>query len=133
MNERVDIMSDNSRMCKHFEVWYQGVPKMGTDYYSCIPPENHLRSMDKAGYIFKYDGKKITLKQAIELTSYLDNVDSTISNNIKVAKIRCVDTGEVFNKQSEAAKHFGIDPAAVSDSLKTGRRRAGYMFERIEE
>lgn len=44
-------------------------------------------------------------------------------------KVRCVDTGEIFNKQSEAAKKYGIDPAAVSDSLKTGRKRAGYTFE----
>lgn len=44
-------------------------------------------------------------------------------------KVRCIDTGEIFNKQSEAAKKYGIDPAAVSDSLKTGRKRAGYTFE----
>lgn len=44
-------------------------------------------------------------------------------------KVRCIDTGEIFNKQSEAAKKYGIDPAAVSDSLKTGRKRAGYAFE----
>ena len=44
-------------------------------------------------------------------------------------KVRCIDTGEIFSKQSEAAKKYGIDPAAVSDSLKTGRKRAGYTFE----
>lgn len=46
-------------------------------------------------------------------------------------KIRCIETGELFDKQSQAAKALGIDPAAVSDSLKTGRKRAGYTFERV--
>lgn len=44
-------------------------------------------------------------------------------------KLRCLETGDIFNKQAEAAKKYGIDPAAVSDSLKTGRKRAGYTFE----
>ena len=50
----------------------------------------------------------------------------------KLTRILCVDTGKIYNKQSEAAKDLGIDPAAVSDSLKSGKRRAGYIFERVE-
>lgn len=46
-------------------------------------------------------------------------------------KVRCVDTGEVFDTQSAAAKHFKIDPAQVSDSIKTGRPRSGYTFEKV--
>lgn len=53
---------------------------------------------------------------------------SSTTTKLKL-KVRCIDTGEIFNKQSEAAKKYGIDPAAVSDSLKTGRKRAGYTFE----
>ena len=55
-----------------------------------------------------------------------------INTSKKVGKIRCVDNGKVYNKQSEAARDLGIDPAAVSDSLKTGRKRAGYLFERVD-
>lgn len=50
----------------------------------------------------------------------------------KLTRILCVDTGKIYNKQSEAAKDLGIDPAAISDSLKSGKRRAGYIFERVE-
>ena len=50
----------------------------------------------------------------------------------KLTRILCVDTGKIYSKQSEAAKDLGIDPAAVSDSLKSGKRRAGYIFERVE-
>lgn len=116
--------------CKHFVVMDRdGTPMMSTDYYSCIPPENHLQTMSAAGYSFKYDNKKISLKTAIELTNYLDNLESSLP---KVFKIRCIETGELFDKQSEAAKHLSIDPAAVSDSLKTGKKRSGYTFDRIE-
>lgn len=48
-------------------------------------------------------------------------------------KVRCIDTGEVFDSQSAAAKHFKIDPAQVSDSIKTGRPRSGYRFEKVVE
>lgn len=65
--------------------------------------------------------------------------ESTTSKaNIKVAgklsrQVRCIDTGEVFDNQSAAAKHFKIDPAQVSDSIKTGRPRSGYRFEKVVE
>lgn len=55
-------------------------------------------------------------------------ITSSTTHKFKM-KVRCIDTGEIFSKQSEAAKKYGIDPAAVSDSLKTGRKRAGYTFE----
>lgn len=96
-----------------------GIPKMSTDYESCIP-YRHLKSMESAGHRFKVDGKFVSaskLLQKREVKTY----------------IRCIETGEVFSKQSEAAKRLNIDPAQVSDSLKTGKKRSGYTFERITE
>ena len=47
--------------------------------------------------------------------------------------IEDIDTGEIFKTQSEAARRFNIDPAQVSDSIKTGRPRSGYTFERCQQ
>lgn len=96
-----------------------GVPKMSTEYESCIP-YRHLKSLEGAGYKFSVDGKVVSaskLLQKREVKTY----------------IRCIETGELFSKQSEAAKHLNIDPAQVSDSIKTGKKRSGYTFERITE
>lgn len=46
--------------------------------------------------------------------------------------IRCRETGQTWEKQSWAAKELGIDAAQVSDSIKTGKTRSGYTFEKIE-
>lgn len=46
--------------------------------------------------------------------------------------IRCKETGQTWDKQSWAAKELGIDAAQVSDSIKTGKTRSGYTFEKIE-
>ena len=39
---------------------------MSTTSLSCIPNENELNSMSKAGYKFKIDGKAITIKKLNE-------------------------------------------------------------------
>lgn len=46
--------------------------------------------------------------------------------------IRCKESGQTWEKQSWAAKELGIDAAQVSDSIKTGKTRSGYTFEKIE-
>ena len=98
-----------------------GHPKMGTEYRECIYDIEQLESMAYAGFRFKLNDKLISLNNLKkELTSTNESI------------ILCVETGDRFKKQSEAAKALGIDPAAVSDSLKTGRKRAGYTFTRVE-
>lgn len=47
-------------------------------------------------------------------------------------QVRCIDTGKVYPNQSAAARDLHIDPAQVSDSIKTGRPRSGYRFERVK-
>lgn len=106
---------------------------MSTEYVSCIPFE-YLDAMSKGGYYFKLDGKRISLKDAKNMNS---DISSSISNsldattNVKPRGIRCIDTGEIFKTQSEAARHYNIDPAQVSDSIKTGRPRSGHTFEKV--
>lgn len=75
----------------------------------------------------KHDTKSNTLQTS-------NQSDSTPNKPVTTSKrVRCVDTGEVFDTQSAAAKHFKIDPAQVSDSIKTGRPRSGYTFEKVIE
>lgn len=107
-----------------------GNPKMGTEYRECIYDIEQLESMASAGYKFKLNDKLISLSNLKkELGSASDSIEQ-ISTSRSI--ILCLETGDKFNKQSEAAKALGIDPAAVSDSLKTGRKRAGYKFTRVE-
>lgn len=110
-------------------------------YIDCIPFDD-IEQMAKAGYKFKLDGKVIsksaviamqpTIKHSVDTNPADTNTSNTASTNNKSRAVRCVDTGEVFNNQSAAAKHFNIDPAQVSDSIKTGRPRSGYTFEKVE-
>lgn len=135
-----------------------GVCVMSTEYESCVYDLEDLKSMAKAGYSFRVDGKQYSVpvqaKKAVETScnggtngcnkgdkikskSTIDSSTSNTNNEVKhqsdvgKVKIRCVETGELFDKQSHAAKHYGIDPASVSDSIKTGRPRAGYTFEKV--
>lgn len=127
-----------------------GVPVMGTEYESCIPFE-HIDSMAAAGYKFKVNGKltaKSNVRDAVRAAldagvghraeSSTDEIASnnpattvTTSTGSKSRSVRCIETGKVYHNQSAAAKDLGIDPAQVSDSIKTGRPRSGYTFERV--
>lgn len=109
---------------------------MSTEYESCIPYE-HVDSMSQSGYYFRLDGKKISAKSVKLLQK--DESEAKLSidtnkpseTNSRSKSIRCVDTGEIFKNQAEAARHFNIDPAQVSDSIKTGRPRSGHTFEKV--
>lgn len=109
-----------------------GNTKMGTDYRECIYDVDQLESMSSAGCKFKWNDKMISL---VNLKKELSNSNEIISSSkplIGKTVIVCLETNQQFEKQAEAAKALGIDPAAVSDSLKTGKKRAGYTFTRVE-
>ncbi len=107
-----------------------GNPKMGTEYRECIYDIEQLESMASAGCKFKLNDKLISLSNLKkELGSACYSIEQICTSR---SIILCLETGDKFNKQSEAAKALGIDPAAVSDSLKTGRKREGYTFTRVE-
>ena len=107
-----------------------GHPKMGTDYRECVYDIEQLESMAAAGCKFKWDDKVVSLSALKKELGSNSEPDKQIVQNESF--ILCLETGDKFKKQSEAAKALGIDPAAVSDSLKTGRKRAGYTFSRVE-
>ena len=92
-----------------------GQCKMSTTYEEYIP-YSYLDQMNKVGYKFRLDGKFVSL--------------AVIKNN-KKTRIQCVETGETFDTQAQAAKYFHIDPAQISDSIKTGKVRSGYTFVKI--
>jgi hypothetical protein len=48
-------------------------------------------------------------------------------------KIRCVETGEVFNNLAEAAAAVSRQVSAVSMAIKRGGTCGGYHFEKITE
>lgn len=74
---------------------------------------------------------QVELIEADKLT--IDTKPSTtVFGTSKNKLVQCIETGETWDKQSKAAKALGIDPAAVSDSLKTGRKRSGYTFQWVE-
>lgn len=53
---------------ERFEVLNEkGVAVMGTNSPSCIPDDNQLSSMSKAGYKFKIDGKSASVKKVKEV------------------------------------------------------------------
>lgn len=104
---------------------------MSTTSVFCIPFK-YLDSMNRSGYYFKLDGKRISLKDVKAMNMTSDAIIETKSTQTS-KYVRCIDTGEIFKTQSEAARRFNIDPAQVSDSIKTGRPRSGYTFERCQQ
>lgn len=115
---------------------------MGTNCKSCIYTEDEISNMYADGYQFLVNDKLVKISKsdkhpgktvwaAINAVSDQLNTFSTSGSSNLVDKIHCITTDKYFNKQSEAAKFYGIDPAQVSDSIKTGRPRSGYVFEKV--
>jgi hypothetical protein len=108
---------------------------MITESPECIPYEN-LDKMYQAGYRFKLNGRAVG-KNDIKnkVNAVLHTGTNVSSNSHKVSKcfILCVDNGVEYPTQSAAARDLGIDPAQVSDSIKTGRPRSGYTFKKVFE
>lgn len=108
---------------------------MITESPECIPYED-LDKMYQAGYRFKLNGRAVG-KNDIKnkVNAVLHTGTNVSSNSHKVSKcfILCVDNGVEYPTQSAAARDLGIDPAQVSDSIKTGRLRSGYTFKKVFE
>lgn len=107
-----------------------------------VPDLEYLESMHEIGLKFYIDNKLASVasvdairnKEVDTQNKMTSKSDKPISLfDIKSTRmVHCIETDQYFNKQSEAAKILGIDPAAVSDSLKTHRKRSGFTFEWIE-
>lgn len=122
-----------------FEVWGpDGKRKAYTEDASCIYDERTLKSLQSAGHTFKIDGNKAPIASvaSIRVVSPRETGENGFAALRKAVtqrtRVKCVDTGKIYSTQSDAAKDLGIDSAQVSDSIKTGKRRSGYLFERVE-
>lgn len=100
---------------------------------------DQLKVISDDRYMIKCDGKETSyskLKENMNVKEATEPNDECNKNYSLAVPgrfvIRCLETGETFNKQSEAAKHFKIDPAQVSDSIKTGKKRSGYTFCKVQ-
>lgn len=102
---------------------------------------NTINVMSGSGYKFKIDGSTVSKGVVLSMIGSNDARQAApaitkISNNVPTntsKKVRCIETNIIYDSQSAAAKALGIDPAQVSDSIKTGRKRSGYTFERVIE
>lgn len=123
-----------------FEVYDRhGVGLLEVYQLSCVPFAQLDDMAKNAGYKFKVDGKFVPankVKEAVAASlgisaSDVNTTTPSTAEPIYSKQVRCKDTGAVYKNQSEAAKALGIDPAQVSDSIKTGRPRSGYTFEKV--
>lgn len=108
---------------------------MITESPECIP-YNDLDKMYQAGYRFKLNGRavgKSDIKNKVNAVLHTSTNVSSNSHKVSKCFILCVDNGVEYPTQSAAARDLGIDPAQVSDSIKTGRPRSGYTFKKVFE
>lgn len=88
-----------------------------------LPNPNNYETVDHI------DGNKS--HNYINNLQWMNGADNTKkSNNIKV---RCTDTGEIFESISSAAKYYNVTHAAISNSIRLGYRAAGKYFEYFKE
>lgn len=123
---------------------YDNRPMMSTDNPNCIGFK-YLDVQEAAGYYFRVDGKRISGAEIKRRFNYQEPAEEpTVSSPTvstpsvptvrKVKKIRCINNNKIYNNMSAAARDIGIDPAAVSYSMKVGRpTTSGYSFEFLED
>ena len=123
---------------------YDNRPMRSTDNPNCIGFK-YLDAQEASGYYFRVDGKRISGAEIKRRFNYQEPVEAiaaaspTVSTTLaqtarKVKKIRCITNNKIYNNMSAAARDIGIDPAAVSYSMKVGRpTTSGYSFEFVED
>lgn len=132
-----------------FEVLRDNKVYMHTEHLTCINMD-HVKHQASAGYRFKIDGKFVTPSQILKMVGCNHDVDATTSVPVepvepvkpvkpvkpkrKVRKVYCYETKTLYDNMSVAGRELGIDPAAISYSIKVNRpTTSGYTFSVIEE
>lgn len=68
----------------------------------------------------------------LEWVSQSENVRRALARNPKKKfKVKCIETGQVFNSLSECQKHFGFRYYTIFQRSLTGEQLHGYHFTRI--
>lgn len=123
---------------------YDNRPMMSTDNHNCIGFK-YLDAQEASGYYFRVDGKRISGAEIRRRFNYQEPIEEIAAASPtastpsappvrKVKKIRCITNNKIYNNMSAAARDIGIDPAAVSYSMKVGRpTTSGYSFEFVED
>lgn len=123
-----------------FEVLRDNTVYMHTEHLTCINIDD-VKNQASAGYKFKVDGKFVTLSQILKMVGCNHDVDTTTSVSVepvkpkrKVRKVYCYETKTLYDNMSIAGRELGIDPAAISYSIKVNRSTtSGYTFSVTEE
>lgn len=123
---------------------YDNRPMMSTDNPNCIGFK-YLDAQEASGYYFRVDGKRISGAEIKKRFNYQELAEEIVASSLtartpsastarKVKKIRCITNNKIYNNMSAAARDIGLDPAAVSYSMKVGRpTTSGYSFEFVED
>ena len=123
-----------------FEVLRDNKVYMHTEHLTCINMDD-VKHQASAGYRFKIDGKFVTPSQILKMVGCNSDADTTTSVPVesvkpkrKVRKVYCYETKTLYDNMSVAGRELGIDPAAISYSIKVNRpTTSGYTFSVIEE
>jgi len=95
---------------------------------------SHPRQYDKNGKIIFSEEHKQKISQALKGIERSDEVRKRMSEaQVKTKKpVRCIDTGEVFESQTEAMKKLGIDKILIGRTCKGKNKTAkGLRFEYV--
>lgn len=87
-------------------------------------------------YPYEFGGVDSTeLFFLIEDQELVDQIKENYPQRIKLAgpmRVRCIETGQVFPSQAQAAKHFHLYRSSLYKAIKYKKAVAGYHFEPVD-
>lgn len=104
-------------------------PQSAADYYKISVNVVYNRCRDHKlvdGFQFEYIDSQ-TLGHSHKFVNPSD------PGSHKPRAVRCIETGETFPSRIQAAKCLGISTSSIVDSLRDGKRHAGYTFVEPDE
>lgn len=99
------------------------------NHKDCVRSNNNVSNLEWCTNSYNTNYAK-ELGRLPDNRKLLDSI-RTLSNEVTSRKCKCIETGQVFASQAEAARVCNTDPMNVSNSIKTGRTILGLTFERI--